>query len=242
MATRRDLPASLARLASPSPAEGHRIPLGLAPVDAHLGGGLLSPALHEIDAAVAPGASLLLAAALAACSGRPVVWVRTRADLFAPALAQAGLGPEHLTHVEVWRERFVLSAAEEALRAGAPFVVAEVRRAGLTATRRLQLAAEGAGALALLVRSGPAEGGSAARSRWRAVPLPAGAGDPHRLPRARWRLELLRARGTAPAAWEVLAPDGAGWMALADDGAGLRGAPHAVVAGRPGPADARGAA
>jgi protein ImuA len=66
----------------------------------------------------------------------------------------------------------------------------------LTATRRLALAAEAGGALALLLRPDEADPApSAAATRWRVVAAPSHAG------RARFRAELVRCRGAAPAAF-----------------------------------------
>ena len=200
------------------------VDIGVATIDRHLGGGLPSLGLHEIDAVSCRGTGLLFTAFLAARTGRGVVWVRAHADLFTPALAQAGLPPDRLTYVETWRQRHVLAAAEEALRTGSHLcVVAEAIDASLTATRRLHMAAKASGSLALLVRHGPLTEGSAALTRWRAAPLPAAEGNLRRLPRARWRLDLVRARSCPPASWDVLAPDPASGMVLCHERAELRG-------------------
>ena len=71
----------------------------------------------------------------------------------APALAQAGLSPERVIHVEAGEERDALFAAEEGLRhGGLAGVAVELSRLSLTVSRRLQLAAETSGALCLVVR------------------------------------------------------------------------------------------
>lgn len=118
-----------------------------------------------------------------------------------------------LVRAERWPD--ALWAMEEALRC--PAVTGAVlalaweanRQAGddrldLTATRRLQLAAETSGSLGLLLRPDTADPApTAAVTRWRVGPLPtaqAGTGldDP------RWQLELLRARGGKPGGpWAV---------------------------------------
>ena len=67
-------------------------------------------------------------------------------DLFAPALAQAGLSPARVIYVEAGDEKSVLACFEEGLRhGGLGAVVAEVARLSMTASRRLQLAAESSG-------------------------------------------------------------------------------------------------
>jgi protein ImuA len=59
-------------------------------------------------------------------------------------------------------------------------------------------------------------------TRWRVAPLPSAPPLPHApevpgLGRARWRLELLRARGGVPVSLVVEAPDAEGRLALVAD-------------------------
>lgn len=198
------------------------LPLGIAAIDAHLGGGLARGAVHEAmgqGADVSHGAAAaLFAATLLARARGPVLWVCTHPDLFAPpifapGLAAAGLSPDRVIHVEAGRA--VLAAMEEGLRLGCPGVVGEVEgRYGLTASRRLHLAAEAAGALAFVLRRARASDDpsltapSAATTRWRLANLPSGppipeAPDVPGLGPPRWRLDLLRARGADPSSWIV---------------------------------------
>lgn len=203
------------------------MPFEITELDTRLAdGGLRIDALHEA-AAMRTGwgedASVsLFLAGIAARNPGPVLWVVRRRDLFAPALSQAGLAPERLIHAEARDDAELLAAMEDALRhRGLAAVVGEVRKASLTATRRLQLAAEGGTTLALLMRrvaqtkEDPLAAPSAALTRWRigpapSVPLPvAGVG------RARWQVELVRQRGGAPFALMVEACDETGRCALA---------------------------
>ncbi len=205
---------------------------GVPEIDGHLpGGGLLAGALHEAagegaDIEHGAAAALLLAGLLAQRRG-PVLWAMARADLFAPGLAAAGLHPDRVVYAEAGRD--VLLVMEEALRhPGLAGVVGEVGRLGLTASRRLQLAAEGSGVPAFALRrfreaSNPAlREPNAAATRWRVAALPspppiAHAPDVPGLARARWRLDLVRCRGGAPATWIVEACDATGRLALAAD-------------------------
>ena len=128
-------------------------------------------------------------------------------DLFAPGLAGVGLRPDRLILAQCGRS--VLAVMEEALRhSSLAAVVGEVEgRLGLTASRRLQLAAEASGVTAFAIRRSRRHDDpallapSAAASRWRisAAPHPAGpAGPTGQMPdRMLWRLQLLRCRGTA---------------------------------------------
>jgi protein ImuA len=108
------------------------LPFGLKAIDRHLPeGGLALGALHEVagggHGAIDGAAAALFAAGIAA---------RTRGkDLFAPALAQAGLMPDRVIYVEAGDEKSVLICFEEGLRhGGLGAVVAEVARLSTTAS------------------------------------------------------------------------------------------------------------
>ena len=134
------------------------LPFGVCDLDRHLpGGGLSLGALHEVagggEEAVDGAAAALFAAGIAARRPGQVLWCVTCPDLFAPALRQAGLGPDRVIYVEAGDEPSLLACFEESLRhPGLAAVVAETSRLSLVASRRLQLAAEGSGGLGLAVR------------------------------------------------------------------------------------------
>lgn len=200
------------------------LPTGAATLDAALpGGGLARGAVHELIATPArdargralPGgpseaAVAGLCAALLARAGGPVLWCRPGAQLYAPALAGLGLDLRDLVVVRGRDDVELLWAMEEALRSGAVRAVAgEVREPEPLALRRLQLAAEDGGGLALLLRPSSARkvGGPAA-TRWRIAPLP-GAGDAVGGSGApRWRAELTRVRGGRPGTWALSCDNG----------------------------------
>jgi protein ImuA len=82
-----------------------------------------------------------------------VLWIVTRADLFAPAIEQAALAPDRLVHVEAGDKKAVLACCEEGLRhGGLGAVIAEVAHLSTAASRRLQLAAEATRTIGLAVR------------------------------------------------------------------------------------------
>jgi protein ImuA len=232
-----DLRAQVARLERGTAASAGAsavVPFGVPEIDSALpgGGGVARAALHEVagdgsDAEHGAAAALLVAGLLARARG-PVLWVSERFDLFAPALAGVGLAAERVVHVEAGRD--VLLAMEEGLRhRGLRGVVGEVSgRFGLTASRRLQLAAESSGAIAVVLRRARRTGGldpgepTAAVTRWRVTCLPSPPPLPHApetpgLGRARWRLDLLRVRGGEPRSWIVEACDAQGRLRLAAD-------------------------
>ena len=227
------LRARIARLERRSAAHGATVlRFGVEAIDGHLpGGGLLAGALHEVagegtDLEHGAAAALFLAGLLARQRG-PVLWVLMQADLFAPALHAAGLHPDRVVFADAGSG--VLLVMEEGLRhPGLAGVVGEVGRMGLTASRRLQLAAEASGVTAFALRrfrqaSDPALAEpNAAVTRWRVAARPSPPPLPHApdvpgLARARWQLDLVRCRGGAPATWFVEACDAQGRLTLAAD-------------------------
>ena len=221
----RDAIARLERGCVPSNAPPP-LPFGLPGIDAALpGGGLPLGALHEVagyGADIQHGAaSALFAAGILARMEGPVLWVLERRDLFAPGLAGAGLHPDRVVYAQAGR-RDALLVMEEGLRhRGLAGVAAEISgRITLSASRRLQLAAEATGVTALLLRR-PGRGESdlagavAAVTRWRIGALPSAppipdAPDVPGLGRVRWRLDLLRCRGGRTGSWIVEACDASG--------------------------------
>jgi protein ImuA len=203
------------------------LPFGLPPVDGRLPlGGLRLGALHEV-ADGGPGAAhatatVLFAAGILARLDGPVLWCLTYRDLFAPALAGAGLHPDRVIYAEAGDETGVLQAVEEGLRhGGLACVVGEAGRLPMTASRRLQLAAETSGVLGLILRRWrhPAAAAafdqpSAAASRWRITVLPSSSLPVAGVGRARWRVDLVRCRGAEPFSWELEACDAQGRLAV----------------------------
>ena len=161
---------------------GARAPfaLGIAALDAALPhGGLRAAALHEVCGEEA--AALAFVAHLARRRARAdglVLWAGTTSGLYGPALAAFGLKPERLLLVRARNNDEVLWCLEEALKCSQlSAVVGEVRRLGLTASRRLQLAAESGGVTGLLWRpSGAQLSTSAAETRWQVRSAPGGGG------------------------------------------------------------------
>jgi hypothetical protein len=99
------------------------LPFGVAAVDARLPGGALPlGALHEIagggNGAIDGAAAALFAAGIAARTRGKVLWCVTRLDLFAPALAQAGLNSDRVIYLEGGDEKTILACFEEGLRHG----------------------------------------------------------------------------------------------------------------------------
>lgn len=230
------LKARIAQVGRPAKARDNApIVFGLAAIDDHLpGGGLNAGALHEVagggpDVEHGAAAALLIAGVLARRPGQ-VLWAVETPDLFAPALDAVGLGPERVIYAEAGKAKTVLVAMEEGLRhAGLAGVVGELSgRLTLTASRRLQLAAEQSGVTCFALRRSRSHDDAllaeptAAVTRWRVAALPSPPPLPHSpatpgLARPRWRLELLRCRGGEPASWIVEASDATGRLDLPAD-------------------------
>lgn len=87
-----------------------------------------APGAHAVGMVDAAAAALFSAGIVARLDGW-VLWCLTTPDLFAPALAQAGLDPDRVIYVEAGSNDAVLACFEEGLRhGGLVAVVAEVAR------------------------------------------------------------------------------------------------------------------
>ncbi|WP_404337716.1 ImuA family protein [Sphingomonas sp. MMS12-HWE2-04] len=218
------------RIAVPVASGAPVLRFGIEAIDTRLAhGGLDGGGLHEVAAASPTlgddaAATLFVAGAAAGFAAEPgaaVAWALTRFDLYAPGLEQSGLSPSKLLYCEGQDEVMALALAEDCLRDGSfAAVVAEVKSADQTATRRLQLAAADGRTPMLLLRRwarkarDPLEVPSAACTRWRigcapSVPLAhPGVG------RSCWSLDLVRQRGGNPFSLIVEACDAQGRLAL----------------------------
>ncbi len=197
-ALRRRIDALAAgRSTAPAP----RLTLGPGPIDAALGGGLATDALHE---ASGPGA-VAFAAVLAGRLAGTTVWIASRerpSRLFPSGLSGLGLRMENLMFVTT-SSRETGWAFEQALRSGAARVVVAEGNAppDFTTSRRLQLAAREGATLGLLLapeRFGTAAA-SAAETRWRVTPRPVQA--PWSGPG--YRLELIKNKKGSRGIWEI---------------------------------------
>lgn len=203
---------------------------GVETIDARLpGGGLARGALHEVagggNGAVHGAAAALFAAGIMARTTGKILWCVTRRDLFAPAMAQAGLHPDRVIYAEVGDEKSVLACFEEGLRhGGMAGVVGEVARLSMTASRRLQLVAESSGTMAIAIRrwrrmTEASDFGqpTASVTRWRISALPSAPLPVPGIGRPRWLVELIRARAGECADFLVEACDEQGRLALPAD-------------------------
>ncbi|AJC79797.1 inducible mutagenesis protein ImuA 1 [Rhizobium etli bv. phaseoli str. IE4803] len=203
------------------------LPFGVPEIDRTLpGGGLICGALHEFagggTGTVDGAAAALMVAGIAARSKGKVLWCLTRPDLFFPAVSQAGLHPDRVIFCEADREEDVLASMEEGLTfGGLGAVVGEIVRLPMTASRRLHLAAERTGTMAIALRrwrrqSEASDYGqpTASTTRWRISVLPSEALPVAGVGRARWLAELMRVKAGECAEFEIGACDAKGRICL----------------------------
>ncbi len=199
------------------------ISFGISGIDMHLpAGGLARGALHELVAdnhndmgAVTDFCVAILVRLLktqARSREQLILWclqnqAMDAGDLYPPGFSHLGLDPARVLAIRAKHDTDVLWVMEEALRCRAlGAVVGEVKTADLTASRRLQLAAEASGITALLLRpSSSVLSPSAATTRWRLAASPsnpcgwaAELGEPGAVC---WQATLFRCRGGAPGNW-----------------------------------------
>jgi protein ImuA len=196
---------------------------GVAVIDRHLAAtGLARVGLHDVapaaygDMPAAMGFALALALRRLAdpAERRPFLWCRLAREereygrLYGHGLERLGLARRRFVTVTLKKPATLLWVMEEALKSGALAAVAgdaDPARTGLTATRRLGLAARTGKSAGLLVFTAPAPGATASHTRWTAAAAPSRAPPDDALaPGApAWRVELTRARGGRPGAWTV---------------------------------------
>jgi len=157
--------------------------------------GLPCGALHELHAAdkddrTSTAAMALLLAQRCRALGsdnRPILWVSESGDarrqgrLYPPGLAELGIDPSTIVHVDAPDSIAALRAAADGVRSPAiGAVIVELsgkkpKGLDLTATRRLSLSSQKSGVLSLLLRSGSDADNplpTAAFSRWQVAAAP----------------------------------------------------------------------
>ncbi len=222
-----DLRERISTLEGASSRKAGCLPFVIPEIDAVLpGGGLAYGALHEFagggSGTIDGAAAALFAAGIAARTKGPIVWCLTRPDLFFPALAQVGLHPDRVIFVESDKDEDVLANMEEGLSfGGLGAVVGELVRLPMVGSRRLQLAAERTGTMALAVRRWRRQAEAndfgqptASTTRWRVSVMPSEELPVPGVGRARWFVELMRVKAGECAEFLVRACDEQGRIDL----------------------------
>lgn len=224
-----ELRAQIERLEGGKGPDRQVLPFGVKEIDERLpGGGLALGALHEVagggNGAVDGAAAALFSAGIASRTKGKVLWCVVRQDLFAPAISLAGLAQGRVIYVEAGDEKALLGCFEEGLaHGGLGAVVCEVARLSMTASRRLQLAAEKHNTIGIAIRRWRRQAEAvdfgqptASVTRWRVTTIPS---EPLPVPgvgRPRWQLELIRCRAGESADFEVEACDAKGRLHISD--------------------------
>jgi protein ImuA len=171
---------SLAKAGLETPEESARVPLGCAPADAALKGGLRRGALHEVFAA--PGheaAATGFAAALTArlAGDKRIFWIRQDfsalefGELSATGFLELGLDPDRILLLRAAHADDAVKAASDTLTCAALGAVA-IEIAGapkildLVTSRRLTLACAQKNVPAVLLRFAAQPQASTAETRW----------------------------------------------------------------------------
>jgi protein ImuA len=175
------LRASLATAGLETLVANTRVPLGYAPADAVLKGGLARGALHEIYAATnSESAATAFAAALAsrAAGKKKVLWIRQDfsavefGELSATGFLELGIDPSQLLLVCTAHADDAIKAASDALTCAAlGAIVIEIagtpKILDLVTSRRLTLACAQKNVTAFLLRFAARPEASTAETRWR---------------------------------------------------------------------------
>ncbi|GAA0278037.1 hypothetical protein GCM10009127_18680 [Alteraurantiacibacter aestuarii] len=184
------------------------------------------------------------ACASPALEEKPVLWVQDEASRKRSGYPyRPGLPAQlrhRVIHVAARGAQDTLFALEEGMRCrDLAFVIGEIagnpRALGLTASRRLSLAAEKHGVPLFLIRHDAARDLSSARMRWQvrsaASAPPRWNGDAPGVPS--WHAQLFRARAHPPSQW-ILRDDGTSLAAEHPDPGQTRSPDHGDLAGAAG--------
>ncbi len=195
---------------------------GVDRIDAALRGnagvdGLPRAALHELHAASKDDRTSTAAMALLLAQRcrnldqeeRPILWIsesgeaRRQGRLYPPGLAELGIDPDSILHVDAPDAIAALRAAADGVQSSAmAAVIIELagkkpRGLDLTATRRLSLSAQKSGTLSLILRSGSDPDNplpTAAFSRWSVAAAPSLALEANAPGHPAFDINLLRHR------------------------------------------------
>lgn len=133
------------------------------------------------------------------------VWISSNNTLFSPALKLFGIDPDRIIFIQLYKEKELLWAMEEALKCnGLSAVVCELQELSFTSSRRFQLAVEQSAVTGFILRINPRKlVPTACVSRWQISSLASEATDLPGVGFPKWNIELLKIRNGKPGAWQV---------------------------------------
>ncbi|CAN5812753.1 ImuA family protein [soil metagenome] len=139
-------------------------------------------------------------------SGGIIIWIGSNKNVFPPALKSFGIAPDRIIFINLYKEKEMLWAIEEALKCeGLTAVIGELKELSFNESRRLQLAVEQSRVTGFILRNNPRSiNTTACITRWKISSLPGrlsgnmpGVGFP------RWNVELLKVRNGKPGSWQI---------------------------------------
>ncbi len=167
-------------------------------------GGLPAGCIHEVKGASLASAlafSSIISARIAGDQGN-VIYVSPDRSLFSLGLLPYGIKLEQLLLVSARRPQDRSWAMLEALRCPqVSAVITVLEGADLTASRRLQLAAESSGATGFLLGKATSAPIAAPITRWKVSSQTGRPGQ--RFDQPIWKLDLLYCRGGQPGSWTI---------------------------------------
>ena len=221
----RALKARIHKIERPKKRRSESLTLGLKAIDSTLPeGGIASSAVHEVTGSSGNGFAAFLAGQ--ACrSNQPILWCvegDSSKMLYGPGLVVFGIKMELLIMARCRGTDEILWAMEEGLREKSiGLVVGGLSKSvSLTASRRLQLAAEAGCTIGLILHDGLSEeivAPSAVTTRWRVNSLPTLKNGTMNN-KTHWGLSLCRCRSVAKKrSWDVEWDNATNTLALVSD-------------------------
>lgn len=134
------------------------------------------------------------------------IWIGPSRNIFPPAIKSFGLSPGQIIFIDLFKEKEICWAMEEALTCeGLAAVIAQVPTLSFTASRRLQLAVEKSRVTGFVIRQNPQQAQTTAcMTRWMISSILSkpeagmpGVGFPC------WHVELIKVRNGRPGSWEI---------------------------------------
>lgn len=140
-------------------------------------------------------------------NGGHCVWIARKRKVFPPGLISFGIQAHQVVFCDIYNEKHLLWAAEEALQCrSVAAVVAEIGDITYTASLRLQLAIEDSRVTGFLLRqSAKPLSPIASAARWRISPSPSRSPIPglRRVGFPCWTVQLEKVRNGRPGTWDL---------------------------------------
>ena len=133
------------------------------------------------------------------------VWISSNNSLFPPAFKLFGIDPDRIIFIQLYKEKDLLWAMEEALKCnGLAAVVCELTELSFTSSRRFQLAVEQSAVTGFILRNNPRKlTTTACVTRWQISSLPSEVAELPGVGFPKWNVELLKVRNGKPGSWQV---------------------------------------